>query len=253
MTHEYDIPLVDTTPKMHGVPVRDAQYLLKGNNRFEGLAPYKHGKIDQVYGPLTAQATARAKYWLGYPERAIDGVYGQTLYEYMRPQHWRPLPLAYRLRREQRLKALTPGLKAYTEAKKWIGYHEDPPYSNSTRFGVQYGWNRVAWCGIFESCMFADTGWKKFHFASVELIYLNARAGNFGMRLVQTPQTGDVICYSLHDKTFAHTAFFGHWVVQGKTFMDLGGNTSPTDFANGGEVAEQERSVSLVHAYVRVG
>ena len=252
---EYDVPLFLTTPHMRGMAVRDAQWLLSGHSRFGSeLAPYKHGRIDSEYGPLTAQATVRAKYWLGYPERAVDEAFGQTLYEYLRQERWRPLPALFQRRRRARLQQITPGFRALREAAKWVGYRETPAGSNHTVFGVEYGFDRVPWCAIFESIMFKHSGWKKFHYAAVSQIYWSARARRDGLRLVFDPQPGDVVGYRRRGDPFAHTAFFDHWVDQDRgTFMDLGGNTSVTDMANGGEVARQGRSIDQVTFYCRVG
>jgi len=255
MAKEFATPLRLVTPHMRGIPVRDAQWLLQGHNRFAGLAPYKDGKLDSDYGPMTAQATARTKYWLGYPDRAIDQVFGQTLYEYLRKEHWRPLPDAYRERRAARLKAAasTPGLKALAEGRRHLGYRESPFGSNRTIFGQWYGWNGVAWCAIFLSYCFAHSGWSRFHYASVEMIYYAARAGRDRLRIVYTPQAGDVVLYQLHGDPWAHTAFFDRWIKKGQTFHDLGGNTGPSNISNGGMVLEQTRSISQVHAFVRAG
>lgn len=42
------------------------------------------------------------------------------------------------------------------EARKHLGVKEVPDGSNKTPFGVQYGWNGVAWCAIFTTCMFMN-------------------------------------------------------------------------------------------------
>ncbi len=251
---EFATPLRLVTPHLRGIPVRDAQWLLAGHSRFEGLAPYKDGKLDSEYGPLTAQATARAKYWLGYPDRSIDQVFGQTLYEYLRKERWRPLPDAYRERRAARLKAAasTPGLKALREARKHLGYRESPAGSNRTVFGSWFGWNGVPWCAIFASYCFAHTGWRRFRYAAVERIYYDALAGRNGLRIVWTPQAGDIVGYQLHGDAFAHTAFFVRWIDHNR-FLDLGGNTGPSDMSNGGMVLEQTRSRSQVRFFARAG
>ena len=240
---------------MAGQAVKDAQWLLAGHNRFVGLAPYKDGVIDGDYGPLSAQATARAKFWLGYPDGACTPVFNQTLYEYANYWRRRPLPDDYKKRRDSRVAAaaVTPGLKAFREAEKHIGYKESPANSNMTMFGKWYGWNGVAWCAIFESYCFAVAGFPRFRYAAVELIHGDAAAMRNGLRIVRTPQQGDVVGYSFGGDTFAHTAFFDRWVTPGRVLQDLGGNTGPADFSNGGEVLRQSRDVSLVHFYARAG
>lgn len=251
MAKQYAQSLRVITPHMRGQRVKDAQYLLKGNNRFKGLATYKDGKLDGEYGPLTAQATKRAKYWLGYPSTAIDGVFGQTIYEYLRTEHWRPLPKSYQDRRDSRLAsvAITPCAKAFAEAEKHIGYKETPV--NHTMFGKWYGLDGYPWCAMFESWCFDKTGWKRFHYAAVEQIYYSALANRNQLYIVRTPKQGDIVGYGFGGDSFAHTAFFDHW-INSTTFVDLGGNTGPEDISNGGMVLKQNRSTSLVHFYARV-
>lgn len=252
---EYDVPLRLVSPHMTGIPVRDAQYLMKGHSRFDGLAPYKDGKLDSDYGTLTAQATRRAKFWLGYPETALDGIFGQTLYEYLRIEHWRPLPEPYQKRRADRLKAAAsnPGSRALAAALAQIGYREEPSHGvNDNKFGREYGFNRVPWCAIFESIMFKHTGRPSFRYAAVEMIYWDAASGRNGLYLVRTPRPGDVIGYRLHGDSFAHTAFYVRDLGGGQ-IEDLGGNTGPSNISNGGMVMKQPRDKSVVHFYARVG
>ena len=253
MTKEYADPLLVTSPPVRGQKVKDAQWLLAGNNRFKGLATYKDGKIDGIYGVLTAQATKRAKWWLGYPDRACDGVFGQTIYEYLRENNWRPLPDEYRQRRDRRIvaHASNPGERALEAAKKEIGYHESPAGSNLNKYGKEYGFNGVPWCAIFESIMFKHTGTARYRYAAVQAIYWDAASNRNGLYLVRTPRPGDVIGYKLHGDPYAHTAFFVRF-IDANTLVDLGGNTGPANVSNGGEVMEQRRSTSVVNFYARV-
>jgi hypothetical protein len=97
---QYTHPCRLTSPHEVSNRVRDIQWLLQGNNRFKGLAPYKDGEMDNEYGPLTAQAVRSAKKWLGYPASGQTNQFGQTVYEYLRKDDWRPLPTAFRERRD---------------------------------------------------------------------------------------------------------------------------------------------------------
>jgi hypothetical protein len=241
---------------MKGDRVKDAQYLLKGANRFEKLATYKDGKIDGDYGILTAQATKRAKFWLGYPSNSLDGMFGQQLFEYLRPKNWRPLPKAFQERREHRLEVVakdeTLCLRAFREAEKHIGYREEPRHGiNDNKFGREYGWNYVPWCAIFESICFKHSGWPNYRFASVERIHWAAMANIFKLFIVHSPKKGDIIGYQLHGDRYAHTAFFDSW-VNSTTLLDLGGNTGPTDISNGGMVMKQQRPKTMVSFFARV-
>lgn len=259
MPKQYEPPLVLTTPYMRGKDVKDAQWLMQGNNRHKGLAPYKDGKLDGVYGPSTAQATKRTKYWLGFPLTHCDQTFGQVLYEYLLPMTAgpaRPLPAEYKRRRNERIAAaaLTPGMKAYELAKSQVGYTESPFGSNRQKYGVWYGFNGVPWCAIFESWCFAHSGWGRFRYAAVVNIHWDAINNRNGMRRVWTPQRGDVVNYRSPRMTFAHTGFFDKWIDRGAgVFQDLGGNTSTANFSNGGGVGYGRRSMSRVVSFVRVG
>ncbi len=253
MTKEYAIPLRLTSPLTKGQKVKDAQWLLQGHNRFAGLAPYKDGQIDGVYGPTTAAATAKAKYWVGYPNTAIDHVFGQTLYEYLRVNQWRPLPDDYRARRDARLAAAvkTPGEKAIDYAVQFLGVKESPAGSNMQMFGAWYRMNGVPWCAIFDSYCFGHTGRDSFRYSYVPAIYQDARAGRNGLQVVWTPRRGDLALYDFNGEQLAHVAFFDS-KINSSTFKDLGGNTGATDLANGGEVARGTRYFNQVHSFVRV-
>lgn len=256
MSKEFVPALRLTTPHMTGQPVKDAQWLMQGNSVFgPGLATYKDGDLDGDYGPQTAQAAARTKWWLGYPESAVLPTFGQTLYEYLNPQIARPLPPDYKTRRAARIAAITPGVYAIETALTQLGYEESPRGSNRTKYGQWYGFNGVPWCAIFESWCFAHSEHPRssYRYAAVEMIYLDARAGRNGLRLVSQPQRGDVVCYSLHGDTFAHTAFFDEWIPPTTQFWDVGGNTGPSNVSNGGAVLRQKRDRSMVKAWVRVG
>jgi hypothetical protein len=255
---EFTEPLVLSTPHMTGVKVHDCQWLLAGNNRFPGLAPYKDGTLDGDYGPLTSQATSRAKFWCGYALSACDGVFGQRIYEYLRPLKWRPLPKSYQVRRAERLAAAaeTPGMKALKFGVGELGTTESPAGSNRTKYGVDYGFNGVPWCAIFESYCFKYGATRpSYHYAAVEQIYSDATYGRNGLRIVRTPQAGDVALYSFGTDRFAHTGFFKRWLNQaGGSFEDLAGNTGSGDRSNGGAVALGDwPTVSQVLAFVRVG
>lgn len=256
MTKEFDTPLILTTPHMRGDRVKDAQWLMAGNNRFKGLATLKDSDVDGDYGAVSAEATRRTKYWVGYPTASCDRVFGQTLYEYLRPNDWRPLPQAYRDRRAARLAAATktPGMKALELAIAEIGYQESPYGSNRTNYGVEYGFNGVPWCAIFESIMFKHSGRPSYHYAACEAIYLDAKAGRNGLRLVWSPMRGDINIFNLHGDPYAHTSFFERWIDQAAgTFYDVGGNTGPSNISNGGAVMRQQRNRAMVSHFVRVG
>lgn len=255
MSVPYKHPLILVTPHMTGQRVKDAQWLMKGNNRHKNLAPYKDGIIDGDYGLITAQATKRTKFWLGYPLASCDMVFGSKIYAYLVPSSnpaYVPLPDDYKKRRNERIAAalVTPGSKALAKAITQLGYKET--YKNLTKYGEWYHFNGVPWCAIFESWCFSMTGRSSYHYAAVENIYDDAIHGRNGLSRVFMPRPGDVVCFNLHGDRFAHTAFFEKWLDKSSgSFQDLGGNTGPTNISNGGMVARGTRDLSMVTAFVR--
>lgn len=87
-----------TTPFMEGEDVLAAQKLLANNRRFGHFAP---GSFDGIYGLTTAQATWRAKWWLGYPDEGLSTVYGPNLAAILEGRQ--KLPGAYAARRRTRI------------------------------------------------------------------------------------------------------------------------------------------------------
>jgi cell wall-associated NlpC family hydrolase len=83
-------------PHMTGPDVTAAQQLLTSSP----YGDFNVGGIDGEYGELTAAATSRAKWALGYPDTKVDGAFGPKLEAYLGGA---PLPADYAARRAQRL------------------------------------------------------------------------------------------------------------------------------------------------------
>lgn len=247
---QFEQPLVLVTPHMRGVDVRDCQWLLSGNNQIilpgskETLRTYT-GRIDKEYGPTTAGAVKEAKWELGYAPGAINNEFGQEIYEYLIGR--RSLPANYLARQKQRL-AKPPKIKALELAITQIGIKESPFGSNHTKYGEWYGWNGVAWCAIFDSwCISTATGilWKH---AYVPEIVQCAREGRAYLSITHDPEPGDLVAYG---SDYHHIEFFEK-ELEGSMFSAVGGNTGPTDFSNGGEVARSNRYYNTVGAFMRL-
>src|SRR4051794_36877301 len=63
------VRLTITSPFMHNEDVRRVQARLKLHN-------YLQGPVDGIFGPDTARAVKRAKYWLGYPIGEVNQIAG---------------------------------------------------------------------------------------------------------------------------------------------------------------------------------
>ena len=248
---QYDVPLELTTPHMVGQKVKDAQWLMAGHSKIAGLATYKDGAIDGDYGPLTAQATERAKYWCGYATKSIDRSFGQALYEILTGT--RKLTSSQVLVRKQRLDAVAqnPGQKALAKAIGELGVKESPPGSNRQKYGAWYSMNGVPWCSIFCSWAFAQSGYTTFRYSYVPFVHGNAIANRNKLSVVRSPRPGDLVCFTFAGVRDAHIGLFEKWLQQGSSFSSVEGNTASGNDANGGQVQRRNRAVSLVSAFVR--
>ena len=144
-------PLRLASPTERSDRVKEAQLVLAGANVFK--QDFHVGTVDGEWGPLSAAATEQAKYYLGYLPKAVDGSFGQQLYDYLIGAE--KLPPTFATRRAKRLKELASGGDAKSKAVEQAladaakGVAETPV--NLTPFGQWYGMNGVAWCCIYVS------------------------------------------------------------------------------------------------------
>lgn len=252
-----------TSPHMRGNDVLKAQELLKHHNRFG--VDYLRDQPDGDFGPMTAQACKRAKYWLGYPARKIRGDYGDPLRSYLLPldrKGAKRLSLAMAIRRRRRLRRknrVPVGAKALAIAATQIGVHESPTGSNRVLYSVWYGLIGP-WCAMFATWCLVRAGSKAFvrgsRYSYVPTLLEDARAGRNHLTTVKSPQHGDLAIYDWdNDGTPDHVEFFSHWLDASPhvSFETVGGNTSGSSNSNGGAVMRRQRYTSDVIAFVRVG
>lgn len=78
--------------------------------------------------------------------------------------------------------------------ESFVGIMEDPPGSNLTPIGEEYGWNGVAWCAQTVSVACNRLGFP-LHEAAVIRIEQHAKAGDWGMTWTATPTRGAAVCF----------------------------------------------------------
>lgn len=135
-------------------------------------------------------------------------------------------------------------LKVLEVALSQVGYCENPPSSNETKYGVWFGLNRVPWCGIFVSYVFSVAGFTLpvigfYHgFASCEKAVDYFRKNKC---LVSVPIPGDIVFFDFDGNgRFDHTGIY-FASLPNNSFQSIEGNTSESNNANGGCVMVRTR------------
>lgn len=145
-------------------------------------------------------------------------------------------------------------------AKAEVGYKETPTGSNLNKYGEWFGKNGVAWCGAFVSWVYFQAGykWPKQMDSSKGIIWVPVvliRARQFPQLYKRTfdPQPGDLIIFDWNaDKKEDHIGIFVNWIIKGKTFTTIEGNTARGNDSNGGQVQQRERKIEHVVSFVNV-
>lgn len=243
---------------LHGEDVRAAQYLLKHNRWGRNFQP---GEADGYFGPQSAHAARRAKYYLGYSMSHVLPFFGPDLFDLLVPvdNKWHAtLGPMQKIRHQRRIAEASKSWRslAIKEAKTHIGYKESPPGSNHTEFNRWYYGADIAapWCAIFVSYCRNKAGDHNWKYSFVPEVLMLARGHLNRMSVVTSPGHGDLVAYDWNNDGIAdHLEFFDTWIDRAKgTFRAVGGNTGAFDRSNGGEVLESERFVSDVEAFIHV-
>lgn len=141
-----------------------------------------------------------------------------------------------------------------------VGYKETPAGSNLNKYGEWFGKNGVAWCGAFVSWVYAQAGYKwpkqmdsPKGIIWVPIVLIRARQYPTIYKRTFEPQAGDLVIFDWNaDKKEDHIGIFVKWIVQGKTFETIEGNTSRGNDSNGGAVMRRERKIEHVVSFVNV-
>ncbi len=124
-------------------------------------------------------------------------------------------------------------------AEKEIGETELPKDSNLTKYGEWFGFDGVAWCGMFVSwCYYlagfplGNIGFKK-GFAGCQTAVAHFKKTG---EVVEHPEEGDIVFFDWNnDGRYDHTGLFKKDLKNG-TFETIEGNTAIGNDSNGGEV-----------------
>ena len=123
---------------------------------------------------------------------------------------------------------MTDAEKLLEVAYAYVGTAEDPPGSNRTIFGEQYGVNGVPWCMEFVWCCFANAKLSKYFYNGCKTASCTALmkwAVNVGLMVYKDYQMGDVFLYDYdkNPKDSEHTGIFTGEMENGK-YVVIEGN-----------------------------
>jgi hypothetical protein len=143
------------------------------------------------------------------------------------------------------------------EAVRHIGYVETG--NNHTKYGEWYGMDHQPWCAMFVTyCdQLGGRPTKSFvrasRYAYCPYIVGDARAGRYGLKVTTDPDPGDVVVFDWgYDGEHDHVGIFEKW-AGGSSFHAIEGNTSPSNYSNGGMVMRTTRSTgNQATTFVRV-
>ena len=147
--------------------------------------------------------------------------------------------------------------KIVATAEGEIGIKEYPANSNKTKYGQWFGFDGVAWCGIFVSWVYhmagsplGNIGFLKGFAGCQSAVHHYKHAGE----ITDNPVPGDIVFFDWNnDGRYDHTAIYIK-KIDNEYFETVEGNTSLTNQSNGGEVMRRKRkntkSVIFVHPIV---
>jgi len=129
-------------------------------------------------------------------------------------------------------------------ASKEVGQVEVPTNSNKTKYGKWFGFDGVAWCGMFVSWVYfmagkqlPKIGFSK-GFAGCQTAVAYFKKNN---QITTKPIPGDIVFFDWNkDGRYDHTGIFIRDLGNG-SFESVEGNTSATNQSNGGEVQIRTR------------
>jgi hypothetical protein len=236
---------------MHGPDVERMQQAMRKKGYFQNT-------VDGVYGPVSAQAAYRSKYWLGYLKP--DQTAGDVLLAYL---EGRRSPTDAMTKRAAGRKQSQPAVPLRQKALNWLLPHEGEKErpANSNRISWASEWYGVIgpWCAMAVTRAYVEAGSQSFkrtqRYAYVPYIVNDAHAGANNLAVTTSPQPGDLCCFDWDgDGISDHVGLFMRWIDAAHSqFETLEGNTAVGNDSNGGEVMRRNRTRNQIQAFVHVG
>lgn len=143
----------------------------------------------------------------------------------------------------------SPRQKILAIAAKEIGYAETPANSNKTKYGKWFGFDGVAWCGMFVSWCYAQAGSplppigfpKGFAGCQTAVAFFKQKK-----MVVGDPKPGDIVFFDWNrDGRYDHTGIYVRELSESQ-FETIEGNTALNNQSNGGQVMRRTRDYANV-------
>jgi CHAP domain len=151
-------------------------------------------------------------------------------------------------------------------ATSQVGVKESPAGSNRQKYGAEFGWNGVSWCGEFVWWVFRECGidLRLFGFPNMSMASTNAvdslARKQPGWTVISRAQArqGDLVIFDFGVTGAGDPADDADHIgicsrdVTGTRIYTIDGNTSLAGSqSNGGEVMERDRALTLVKTVLR--
>lgn len=147
----------------------------------------------------------------------------------------------------------TPDYTIVAIAEKEIGYTENPPGSNKTKYGEWYGIDGNSWSAIFISWVYAQSG-KQIQkgtkgFAAYVQMRNYAKQNNM---ITSNPVPGDIY-FIIYQGGNGHGGIFVRWLDEKKTqFEAIEGNSNDTSVSSGTKVVKRIRNYTSDMSFIHI-
>jgi hypothetical protein len=134
-----------------------------------------------------------------------------------------------------------------------LGAVESPAGSNRTKYGAWYGMNGVPWCAIWVDWCWVRSGGEDLRsLISRDWAYTPAGVNGFKRKgwwySPSEARPGDIVFFDFRPggDSIEHVGIVESVNVAARSMVTLEGNTSGTNWANGGQVLRRTRGFSLI-------
>lgn len=129
-----------------------------------------------------------------------------------------------------------------------IGYKENPPFSNHSKYGVWYSVDPAPWCAMFVSYCFYNAGLPLLITTPKGFCYCPYGVAWFKNKgwWHTSPKVGDVVFYNWSGDGVADHVGIVEKVNPNGSIVAIEGNTSLGNDSNGGQVMRRTRSSNIL-------